>query len=467
MPDKNTHRKNQCRGLSFLVFGLFSRFKRDRDGNVAIIVAFASVPILIGIAVSYNIGQTIAARKELQDAADAAALAAAKGVNNALVEGAGTSSQTDMEAVAGTLVQQSLAANRSTFTTAPESSFSVNTLSQYTVSVTVNLTTQVSSVMPSFLGGGNNIISVASTATMSPGSAYFQILFVVDVSNSMGVGGDEDNINQLINYQQCAFACHDPNGYSHKTTSCVPSGSGWKSCDRRTVARQYGIKLKIDYVNQAVQSFLSKLQDYSSDTRMNSTIGIYTFGYSFNQLLPPTSDLTAALTAATSIDIENVTDWRASMGPSYNYGYTYTTKSLTSILNALSDVGDGSSTTSKKTFVVFLSDGLEDVPGSSAWGRATGTDYATVCTAIKNAGARVFSILAPYYPILSGSEAPQYQALVAPFASTGSGSMQYAMQNCASSDGDFFLASDGDDIQSAFQQALGVIVADVGLRLLK
>ncbi|NHN87503.1 pilus assembly protein TadG-related protein [Acetobacter conturbans] len=444
-------------------------FLASRNGNVLIIVALSALPLMIGVAVSVNVAQIVDTRYRLQMLADAGALAGAKATNDYLAEELDSADQGTASQIASAGVTSSVTSNyqKAGLSTPPAQTVSLTSSGDYSSTVQVTLTTSLPSMMSSLIGSQALDVSASATASMSPGSRYFQIIFVVDVSNSMGVGGTESAIQTLINADQCAFACHDPNSYSSQTTSCTKRGTGWNSCDKRTVAKNQGIQLKIDYVNSAIQLFIQQLQTYSSDERANFTVGIDTFGYSFTTLLSPTTDLTTAATKAQSIDIETVTNWKSSMGPTYNYGYTYTTNSLTTVLNNLTNVGDGSSATSMRTFIVFLSDGLEDTPGSSAWGRATGVPYVSACTALQNTGIRLFTIWTPYYAVLSGSEAGQYAALVAPYAGTGDGSMEGAMQDCASGTNDFFLATDGPSIQNAIQSTFGAIIQDVGLRLIK
>ncbi|WP_338421437.1 TadE/TadG family type IV pilus assembly protein [Acetobacter estunensis] len=464
---------------------IFRRFCKDNDGSIAVMAALSIVPVMIGIAVAVDLGSLVTTRSHLQSIADAASLQATKAANDYLVSNPGTSSVIGALAAAQTAAQASVTANaaESGISPAPVPSVTYKSLTSYSGSVTVSL----SETSPSYFGGlissGNNTVSVTSTATMAEGNSYIQVLFVVDISNSMGVGGTTVDITALENGSgQCAFACHDPSGYSAATNSCNPRStsstsqrhshaSTLPSCDTRTTAKAEGINLKIDYVNQAVQTFISELQSYAQDDRTHITVGIDTFGTNFTQVLAPTTDLNNAATVAAAIDLEDATPLaNANDNPNqgstnysvYNYGYTKTSAALQQVLSGLSNVGDGSSASSMKTYIIFLSDGAEDIFGSTAWHRIVDVNYSTLCSQLKGGNVRVFSIWAPYYAIPGDS---QYQALVEPFAGTGSGSMQGTMEGCATSSADYFEANDGPAIQQAFSTTFDSIISDSALHL--
>ncbi len=452
------------------------RFGGSRGGNVLAIAAVAFVPLLIAIGGAVDIGQIVNTRVALQAVADAAALAATKQTNAYLAASTGSSSSTSgsMQSIAQSAAESAVLSNYqgAGLSSLPSTSVTITQTSAYSASVTVKLNLTQAALFPAFRSAASTTISVTSTATMAEGSRYFQVIFVVDVSNSMGIGGTTSAISELASSSQiqCAFACHDPNGYSKATTSCTAATSSTRSgrhsttipCDRRATAKTLGIQLKIDYVNEAVQTFISQLAEYATDSRANFSVGIYTFGTGFTQMLAPTTDMSAAAAAAENIDIEAATNWT----PPYsvtNYGYTKTTTALGDVQSSLTNIGDGSSASAMRTYVVFLSDGAEDVYTDNLWNRMVDTAYSSSCTSLKAAGVRLFSIWAPYYPVTDTDG--QYETLVAPYNGTGADSMQNTMETCATSSDDYIEAEDGPAIQSAVSTTFSSIIADIGLHL--
>ena len=120
-------------------------------------------------------------------------------------------------------------------------------------------------------------------------------------------------------------------------------------------------------------------------------------------------------------------------------------------------MGDGTTAVARKTFVVFITDGIEDNLGFTCYnGRCTGTSHGIGCTKVKNTGATLISIEATY-PVIPND--PQYQTLVAPFAT----SLQSAMKSCASTGNRYFSASDGPALTKAMDAALTQVVGNIRL----
>jgi Flp pilus assembly protein TadG len=429
-----------------------SQLSRENRGNIALITALCLVPLVVAAGGAVDIGEAVSRRSALQDAADAAALAAANAANTYVVQyGSGTTQLAQANQLAASTAQHFMTVNASNLgLTAAPTVTATTTVSANVASVQLNVTGQITTSFLPLLGMKTLPIGVTSITTMSPGAKYYQIIFLIDVSNSMAIGGTSGAITALQNNTQigCAFACHDPNSYSAATTSCLTPVD---TCDKRAIAANAKILLKIDYVNQAVQSFITQLGPYAALNPNHFFVGINTYGAAFNATLTPTTDLATAKTTASAIDVEPALPYAA------NYGYTYTKAALSSTLQTLKNVGDGSSASQMLTYVIFLSDAVEDVPGVTQWGRTTDLGYTSACTALK-AGVNVFSIWAPYYAIPGDS---QYDALVAPINSQ----LGPTMQGCASSPSQYFTANDGPAIQSAVNSTFNIIIANSHLRI--
>lgn len=462
---------------------LFRQFLSNQTGGVIIFAVFGSLVIMTAIAAAVDYSQMVATKIKLQTFSDSAALSATKSASNYMFSHMGDSNaQATAQQIAETTAMQSVIQNAQIAGISPVPSITVqyNPTSSVSGAVSVSLSYASDMFISNFLNYSGNPITVQSTAAMDEGEAYFQIIFIVDISNSMAIGGDPTAISTLEDgSSQCVFACHDPNGYGISTEACYTSSTRQSSsrrwpCDMRAYAKQQGINLKIDYVNQAIEEFMESLSQYSAKYPDKITVSIDTIGTNFNQILSATSDMTAAINTASSIDVENATQWSNAKNSGsapydfkdYNYGYTNTSEYLNKALSLIQDVGDGTSATTKKTYVIFLSDGAQDVwdgytnvyedPNSRY--RVVNVDYTAACQNIKQSGIKLFSVWATYYSI--------NDYMINPLLGTGPGSMQGAMQACASDTVDFFEADDGPAIQSAITSIFSSIMSDVSLRLI-
>ncbi|MGL4406687.1 MAG: TadE/TadG family type IV pilus assembly protein, partial [Notoacmeibacter sp.] len=64
--------------MSQVLSKLFSRFKRDRGGNFALITAFAFPAVFIAVALAIDVVNVLRVRTELQNANDTGALFATR-----------------------------------------------------------------------------------------------------------------------------------------------------------------------------------------------------------------------------------------------------------------------------------------------------------------------------------------------------------------------------------------------------
>jgi Flp pilus assembly protein TadG len=423
-------------------------FARARDGNIAVIFALTALPLVIAVGGALDYGFCLSNKSVLQSASDAAALGGAQAANTYMSQNGTASAQvTKAISVGNTAAQAIFSANITAIgsqTTALLTSATTVSSSAPTVVVTAKST--YTPFLLKLVGIKSIPLTVSSTTTMSPSNSYYQIIFVVDVSGSMAVGGNSTTISNMENsaaFYNCAFACHDPNNLN---------GQG----DLRALAKSYGYQLKIDYVNTAIQSFMNQLVTYSNKFPGRYTVGIDTFATlnNFQILLNPTTNISAAATAASKIDVEAVT------GPVAvtNWGWTYTTSGLASALSNITNMGNGSSPTKMVTYVIFLTDGVEDIPGNQIYGRQADLNYVSECTALKNAGVNMFTIWAPYYNIPNDN---QYNILVAPLSSQ----LPTTMQSCASNPNQYFQANDGQSITAAVNSTFNTIIANSKLRL--
>jgi len=460
---------------------ILSAFSRARDGNIAVLFALTALPLIIAVGGALDYGFCLSNKSALQSASDAAALGGAQAANIYMSQNGTSSAQVTQAIQVGNAAAQSIfTANIKAIgseTTATLTATTTVASSAPTVVATAKST--YSPYLLRLVGIKSIPLTVTSTTTMSPSNNYYQIIFVVDVSGSMSVGGDSTTIVNMENSPsfQCGFACHDPNNLelvtatnyadANPTSAAVKSVGPYycptSSCpmvystnfgDKRSLAKKYGYNLKIDYANTAIQSFMNQLVSYNTKFPGRYTVGIDTFGTNFKVLQAPTTNISTAATTASQIDVEAVT------GPVAvtNWGWTFTTNGLASALGNITNMGNGSSPTKMLTYVIFLTDGVEDIPGSQIYGRQADLNYLTECTSLKNAGVNMFTIWAPYYNIPNDD---QYNILVAPLSSQ----LPTTMHACASNQNQYFQANDGPSITAAVNATFNTIIANSKLRI--
>jgi Flp pilus assembly protein TadG len=441
---------------------IFLELADDRRGVVAIVFAMLLTVIIVsvGIGIDYTTSATV--RTQLQNATDAAAIAGARAASSYLSTNGYSSSTIPAASTTGsTAATNAFNANVQSLTLASSATASptMAITSTSNISAVVAATAVVPTSFMSIVGVKQVTVSASSSSIASLGAQYFQFIFLVDVSGSMAIGGTAADIIKLdstyyskfsdstqcqktkTSQTQCAFACHDPN-------NVYPCSSYPDYKARRTTATSKGINLKIDYITNAMTSFLSTVNS-SLITGQSATASIYTFATNFSTVASKVT-LTSAKNSVANIQIETI-------DPSNNWGYTNTTSALKSLAAKLTNVGDGTTSSAPKTYVVFLTDGLEDNSGScSNYGRCTGVSYTSACTTVKNTGATLIAIEATY-PVVTGDQ--QYNDIVAPYAT----SMGTAMSTCASSNSWYFSASDGTAITAAMATAVQQITDSIRL----
>lgn len=420
---------------------------RDARGSVAMMFAAALVGMLLVIGVVIDCGFIISARSKVQTAADAAALAGSRAAAVYIDQHGGwtTANIAAAKTLAASTAQTTFTTSLGTTVFSGTPKLTVTTTAVAGKAFTTELAV-TASVPTRLMGiGGFDKVDIAVNTGAQTGSSvkYYQFVFLVDVSGSMAIGGTPSDITKLQNgwrYGNCAFACHDPSHY-------------YSGTDYRVVAKNDGIKLKIDYVNTAIQTFFSSLSPALTSAGADSRFSIYTYGTNFSTLQASTSSISTATSKAAKIDIEAIGNAAS------NWGYTKTSSALGSVKNALTNVGDGSSATARKTYVVFITDGVEDLPSPGAtYGRSTDLDYGPACTTLKGTGATLIAIEATY-PSVTGDA--QYNEIVAPLAP----SLAPTLTACATSSNWYFSADNGPAIQAAMSSIVTQITS--ALRLTK
>ena len=269
---------------------------------------------------------------------------------------------------------------------------------------------------------------VSSSSLTMP--KYINIYVGVDISQSMGIGATQTDMNNLSTKTGgCVFGCHVPQ-------------SG-QSISYEQIAHNNGISLRIDVIRQAFQDMVSTAKSLSSGTP-KIKIGLYSMQENIKQDGASAMNEISAL--STNYDSLTSTSNALDLGPNDSSGVGDSDMSLaTNTLNLtkVSASGDGSGANSPQTFVFLMTDGVSDVKGNCTDGHCTQAFDPRWCDGFKAKNVTVGVINTTYIPFPNEQT---YRDLVAPFATQ----LAPNLQSCASS-GYYYEASDGPAIHSAVQ----------------
>lgn len=447
-------------------------FGRSRAGNVAIVFALSLVPMvgLVGLGVDY--GMALSAKSTLDNAADAAALAAVA-TAKAYVAANPTDPNLNANAISAGKDRATRAfavnAGKVPFTTTTAPVINLTRSSQ-----TFTSTVQYQATSRNNFGQifGQKTMSLSgSTGASADIPSYIDFYLLIDVSASMGLPSTLDGQNYLAqNNGNCQFACHFPDqasGYNFAVTK--------------------GIQLRSGAVNSAVCSLLGMAKAPAVPNQYR--VGLYPFVTQMGTLSPLSSNYTTLWSAATcdqtppmafttlldSGKTQLTTNGDTSTG--IGSGGTHFETSLAAIQSTIVTYGDGSSALKPKPFVFLITDGMQNdqyfdlmwfnkayypggssiyqIPAQSWW---TGTNpYAmnpSLCQSLRNAGATVSILYIPYTTLtvtnLNTWETQQSNAAVP--------QIPINLTACAKDPTFIHTANTPADINTALQQMFGQAV---------
>jgi Flp pilus assembly protein TadG len=465
----------------------------DRSGGVAVLFAFAAVPLLVTLAAVVDYARAAKVRGQMAAIADAAVLAATTPDMLTRSTAAAKQAATDMF-------------------TAQASIVSGMTFEPAKLTVTVNDIVASSSIQRSvdvsYDGKTNNafgkLISQTTTnfkvnssvsATNSPDIDFYMLL---DNSPSMLLPATAAGVQFMITNTGCAYACHENTTDDWEYTVHYP-GWGKKSgpgdtntyIDSYTYAKNSGIALRIDNVKDAVNRVATTSMNTMTANGASYRMGVFAFNYGFttlkgltktnngNQtsiknavstLLPPLMDSNTNLagnqkfTYPTSANTWNEVNLNSS--PQFNNdAMTDFTMAMTKMNAAMTTPGNGTQQVGDKPQAVLMivTDGVVDSSlysstscnGPSPLAYSTtigGTSYAftrcqapidtAMCNTIKARNIRIAVLYTTYQP-LNGQG--WYDAYIKPIINQ----VEPALRSCASSNDLFAEVTTGGDIQTA------------------
>jgi len=421
---------------------LISRFRRDRKGNIAIIFAFALMPVLsaIGCATDYSLAARMKAK--MQSAADAAAVASISQNSTGYLaatqmtsNGPVTVAQTDATNMFnGNLASSGYANLKVTSTVTKTGS---------TLTSNVAFSADVPTVFMQVAGFSKLSISGSSTASASL-PLYLDFYLALDVSGSMGLPSTNAEQTRLaaINpdmFSQypggCTLACHftvanscgngnqkyptnneclgywisrvSPTAYAslvnQASTPSVPKAkpglpnsmlsglpnslisgdpsslSAVSSCPTDGTANC--IQLRADAVGYAVNQLFSTA---NADEKITNQfrIGLYPFIQNLYAYFPLTSSINGSPTNSSTINYAAAnlaSQLDTNANSNLGSGGTHIDTALATMNTLIASVGDGSASNNTLPYVFLVTDGAQDPQIKGVPGGSwSGSNHATV-----------------------------------------------------------------------------------------
>ena len=415
------------------MFTLLRRWARSTSGNFSQIAALLTVPLVgaIGLAVDYS--QALEVRRQLFEAADAAAVGAIADSSpaydqTALMEDDGPVPAGEKDAI---------------------SLFSANVRSEWAVQVSavkaevrkagsdltakVSFTARIPMTFMRILG--YEYLDVKGEATSARRTAPFiDFYLLLDNTPSMGVGATTADISRMVanTPDKCAFACHD-----------LSTAKNYYN-----LAKQLDVAMRIDVVREATQ----RMTDTAVDRRAHSNqfrMALYTFGDAatnrkLTNLAPLTMDLKKVNEAADAVDLMTI--------PYQNFDSDQLTDfdgTFAALDKEIDKPGNGTSTKDRQKVVFFVSDGVADSYKPSDCSKLTtkGRCQEPIdlddCTKLKERGIRIAVLYTTYLPLPTNA---WYNTWIKPFQ----GQIATNMSACASP-GYFFEVSPSEGISEAME----------------
>jgi Flp pilus assembly protein TadG len=208
-------------------FSLMNRFRRDQRGNLAVIFAVATVPLIAAIGCAIDYSEATRIRAKLQSAADAAAVASISKNSSgwlaaSLMTGDGPVAQAQTDAA------NIFNGNINALVNGPTSLFNNNTVTPVVtktgpnLTATVNFSADVPVIFMQVLGALSlNPLKKLTVSGVSKASSslppYLDFYLMLDVSGSMGLPSTNAEQTRLsavnpddfsVYSNGCTFACH-------------------------------------------------------------------------------------------------------------------------------------------------------------------------------------------------------------------------------------------------------------------
>jgi Putative Flp pilus-assembly TadE/G-like len=395
-----------------------ARFLKNTAGNVTIMLA-ASMFAILGVAgAAIDFIRADNYRTTLNAAADAAALGAIAFIQSN-VSGTDASIKAKAKAEALLIWRSNLSEGERNL--AKDPAVDVRKVNDEWA-VSVDYHGKMATSFLAVVGLRDTAVAGKATASAAVGTRHWNFTFAIDTSSSMGIGATQADMDAMQADPNigCMFACHY-------------DASGNDTMGR---ARTAGYKLRLDVVDEAVDSTITTLEAKRSVTAKAALFGMTD---KITELVP----LTSALGNVKDHNIQ-IAFTNASLG---NTNYRSAVGELTT---KVGPSGDGSSASKAREVVFIITDGIHDAvvpePNMVTFGSSDhqmGPMDPAFCAEMKSKGALV-GVLYINYIVPSGFEGwvSDYQNKIEP-----------NLEACASP-GFFHDASNVTELETSLQDML-------------
>lgn len=425
------------------------RLMSDRRGVVALNFGLMLLPMLGAIGLAIDFGNIMTARTKAQMAADAAALQASGVARDLLKTSDGSASSTAAALAEGKKRGEALFRAHAV----------AAGLDSYTLSLTltrngqtIETRTAFSVETKTFIGkvfGRTAFGAVGEAVAASSMPTYSDVYLALDISQSMGIASTQDGMNTLFAARvkkldgamvptECVFGCHTVEPGMAESNS--------------TVAKRYGVQLRIDVLRDAVIKMISTAAIDAENTPIYR-IGLYAMGMKATytspdliELSPPSNTFPALKAVAQTIDL--------GPAPGNSYSDSYINENLQELAKKVPQSYDGSSQSKSKKYAFIITDGVRDIQSNlncvKTGNRCVSVVSSQSCEEMKKNGVTVgvlYTTYEPIKPIASGTNWYTVQVV-----NTGvAAGISDALKACASPNW-FYQASDATGIAAAMDK---------------
>lgn len=426
---------------------------RDQTASVALMFAVSVLPIILVIGLAVDFGFVTQSQAQLNSAADAAALAAAKTAADAFTAG-----QQNYIALGQTAGSQWFSSQSTTIMNTSQQAVTVTVIqSGSSFASTLTYQATVSTYFATLVGYSTVPLAGTSSATITT-NAYAAVAFLLDNSSSMLIAATQAGVDKMNSITPVGGTT--PNKPSGLSQQSVPNGLGGLQCafachwdangnDYYGLASNNHIQLRFDVLQSAVASAITQMINQERIPSQFS-VGIYTFGNTLTKIYPAnanqttSTDLTDGIAAAQAMRSPVVPDEANTNFPAI----------MASLANLSTAAGDGSSPATPKKALIIVTDGLADY-GSRSAPTSKGPINPADCTAMKALGYNIYVLYTTYITTPSNLVLPFDNIDLLPYIKgTSTPAMATSLQSCASSPANYAEASDPAAITQAMNQLL-------------
>lgn len=405
------------------------KFLKNTSGNIALLAALLipTTMVLVGGGMDFSMLHT--SRMNLERAADAAVTASVSTIR----ANADTLSPDEIPVKMKEVAQRVFEAEKGVLGINTEVTFDAEvTYENQVLTTRLNYELEQDTTFLKLIGKENIKTSGVAEAKSSLGS-YTDFNILVNVSNSMGVGASQEDIDYMManyryNGKACAFACHNTINY----------------------IRTLPVKIRLD---AAVESIDVALNTVKNSIHKDSEVrfGLYKYATEFHKVFDTSHDNATDLNWISQQVEDNI-----QLSTEDNSRMDYAVGKLTDELGVS---GQGITEDAPKKFALIITDGVQwirprypeydrrVIGAEFHWSRAQIPNEAA-CDGLKQNGVEVYFIYTTYIPNYGST----VQDLVRRIDQNVLPVNKQAMMNCASEPENFFEAKDADALTEAMTQ---------------